>query len=437
MPGKSKKNYYHSDSDSEDSGRGGGILSNYLLGFGKTTSYSSDESESEDRYFKKTKFGCHEDEHHSSSSSCSSGSDCDTSSGTSEEEMQQGHGHHGHGSHGSHGSHHGHSPFMKQSKKYEKEPEIDLKLKKLVYGFNVLTDTKSKKDLIINSKDLHIQSAPRNNDSNYERASENADIITKCYLTLQTNFDGTLQIEFPTIKCLDGTVCFDQDHITITTNNINTKKKGKTFELINRNLTNKQKEFLKNYPGQTQENFEKLCSKTPGKNKIVQVGLEPESCLTHYLGEFRRPSYFKQTKNYLEMPLDFYNKLVKAANEDFEKNYAFSDVSKESFSFKIKPLKNTTIQNMLDITIDKFKAQKEQLDKKNKINKELNEQLKFLTAPGFSNFYTTNVVNLTQDQMSEKYKTFSKGINYQFKGTLTIEYYQVTQKKIEMKKKFK
>jgi hypothetical protein len=452
---RNKSKYYKSDSSSEDNGKFGSTIG-YLLGLNdKNNSYSSDEA-SEDEYFpKKTKFGCHGDNHghshsgsHSGSHSDSSSGSCDTSSGSSvEEEMTQhaGHGHHGHHG-GSHSSHHGHSTFMKQSKKYQNtSPAPELKLQKIVYDFNVLTDTKSKKDLVIKSSDLKIKSAPRNHNQNdlsskkiFERASQNSDIVTKCYLTLQTNFDGPIQIQFPNIKCVDGTMCFNEDFMSITADNLNNKKKNEPFEIINRKLTRSQKEFLTTYPGQTQENFKDLCSKTPGKNSIVQVGLQPVSCLTHYFDKLQKPSYFKEYQNYIEVPVTFYNKLVKFANEDFSHNYAFSDVTSSSFEIRIKPLINTTIQKRLDDEIQELQIQKKKLDNKNKTDKNLNEKLKFLTATGFSNFYTTNVVDLSNQEMAKKYETFEKGINYKFHGTLTIEYFQVqVQKRIEMKKKYK
>lgn len=452
---RNKSKYYKSDSSSEDNGKFSSAFG-YLLGLNdKNNSDSSDEA-SNDYFPKKTKFGCHGDDHghshshsgsHSGSHSDSSSGDYDTSSGSSvEEEMTQhaGHGHHGHHG-GSHSSHHGHSPFMKQSKKYQ-NPAPELKLQKIVYDFNVLTDTKSKKDLVIKSSDLKIKSAPRNHNQNdssskkkiFERASQNSDIVTKCYLTLQTNFDGPIQIEFPNIKCVDGTMCFNENFMSITADNLNTRKKNEPFEIINRKLTRSQKEFLTNFPGQTQENFTNLCSKTPGKNSIVQVGLQPVSCLTHYFDQLQKPSYFKEYQNYIEVPTTFYNKLVKFANEDFSHNYAFSDVTSSSFEIRIKPLINTTIQKRLDNEIQELQAQKKKLDNKNKTDKNINEKLKFYTATGFSNFFTTNVVDLSNQEMSKKYEIFEKGINYKFHGTLTVEYFQVqVQKKIDMKKKYK
>jgi hypothetical protein len=326
------------------------------------------------------------------------------------------------------------SDIESSSQKKQKQQQQKLNTQQVVFSFNVGTSSK-KKSLKLDFNDLKIMSVTSPKDfetlsenGTKDKASKNADVILKFEFNMDTDYPGTVKVDFPTIKCLYNRGGFQgEKHIshqyTPPKQTISSKKPEHT-ELINRELAAGQIEFLKKYPGHTSESVESFCTPTPNK-KFINVGLKnPNSCIMHFLQEtikldacdkqsLYNKNIDKMRGGIFQIPKPLYDELIIDAKNDLEKNFSFSDVTSKDFHINITPQMRSTTQKNIQKAIITLAKSEDKEDKRN---------LRLLKKEGFSNFYNTNPEKKTFDA---KLKEFEEGIDYAFTGTIKVTYYQI------------
>jgi hypothetical protein len=317
----------------------------------------------------------------------------------------------------------------KEQQKLKLEMDEFYKVQVVEYSFNVSTTSK-KEQLKLNYRDLRINNASCQDDfdsistiKKSQRASQNSDIVLNLEIcNLKTNYPGNIKIDFPTVKQLNNHVGYQgEKHMSYQ----KTHRKDKGKVLIDRNLDDGQKSFLKSYPGNTSENFDSYCKTSPN-NKIINVGLQPTSCIMYFfenakeISDKDKKNIFnvhirKRNPDVFEMPIKLYNHLKNTAIDNLEKNFSFSDISSKKFNIIIYPLMSSTTQNAINKKIQR-------LEKESKIDNE--KSIEILKRKGFSNFYNTNPQsNLNLDSQIEEF--VSKPQKYTFEGIIKISYFQV------------
>ena len=328
----------------------------------------------------------------------------------------------------------------KNQLKLKKELDEFYKVQTVEYSFNVNT-TSRKEQLNITNSDLRINRASRGDDfdsisklKSPKRASPNSDIVLRFEIVdLKTNYPGNIKMDFPTVKELNSYVGFQGEHFISYQKN-NNKKNDKNIVLIDRELDDGLKSFLKSYPGNTTENFDSFCRTSPN-NKTINVGLDPMSCIMYFFNnstaiqdkdmkKIRQHNLKKKNNDVFEMPIKLYEHLKNEALVNLDKNFSFSDISSSKFNIIIYPLMSSTTQNAINTKIRR-------LEKQDKIA--YTPVIDLLKKKGFSNFYNTNPqtsVNL-DSQMDE---FVAKPQKYEFSGTLRISYVQVEKSTKDRKK---
>jgi len=299
------------------------------------------------------------------------------------------------------------------------------KIQTVVYTFSVMPSKKNSKDYFtITSEDLKIQSSTNPEDieraSNYkERASLNSDIVTFLSLNIKSEYQGMVTIEFPTVKCLNGTTSVGfNPFVSKTSHYQELTGNGKTLNFIGRDLTSNQLEFLEKYPGHTSENLKEFCTFLPG-NKFVHVGLQPPSCLIEYYDGTTDKKILetKKGESVLLMNKKSYTECSLKAQTNLEKNYAFSNVTGKEFCINLRPVMNSTVEKTINSKINSLKQKKDTTDKN------ANDVLKGLQAKGFSNFYMNHPCP-TNEEFDTLYKSFLTK-KFQINGELTVKYMQI------------
>lgn len=317
----------------------------------------------------------------------------------------------------------GEEKYYGKQKKIEKQPQIENKdVQTIVYGFSVLANTKNPKRefLTVTSKDLRVEKCTNESDIEtsskfIKSASPHSDIVLSLTVrNLKSEYNGMVSLEFPTVNCLNGekSVGFAPFVSKTTQHGDLTLKNGSTYELIKRDLTEEQQEFLKKYPGHTLETFENFSNPIGSAGKSFHVNIEPKSCLLEYYDGKQKQLNLKNNEKVLVMDAKEHGKCVKQASNYLEKEFAFSNVTGKDFKMQIRPVMNSTVKKNIDSQIQKIKSKSTDDD-----------ILKSLQAKGFANYYNNHPFT-EKDKFDESFTKF-KNSNFIFSGEIEIKYQQV------------
>jgi hypothetical protein len=317
----------------------------------------------------------------------------------------------------------GSTEFYGKQKKTEKQPQIENKdVQTIVYGFSVLANTKNPKRefLTVTSKDLRIEKCTNESDIEVspkfiKSASPHSDIVLSLTVrNLKSEYEGMVAIEFPTVNCLNGEKSVSFAPFISKTTQHGDLKNGSTYELIKRDLTEEQQEFLKKYPGHTLETFEDFSNPIGRDGKSFHVNIEPKSCLLEYYDGKQKQLHLKHNERVLVMDSKEHGRCVKQAGNYLEKEFAFSNVTGKDFKMQIRPVMNSTVQKSVDTQIERIKTNSKSTDQ---------EILKNLQAKGFANYYNNHPFT-DKDKFDESFAKFKK-TNFIFSGEIEIKYHQI------------
>jgi len=314
--------------------------------------------------------------------------------------------------------------YYGKQKKTEKQSQIENKdVQTIVYGFSVLANTKNPKReyLTVTSKDLRIEKCTNESDIEIspkfiKSASQHSDIVLSLTVkNLKSEYEGMVSIEFPTVNCLNGEKSVSFAPFISKTTQHGDLKNGSTYELIKRDLTEEQQEFLKKYPGHTLETFEDFSNPIGRDGKSFHVNVEPKSCLLEYYGGRQKQLNLKNTnERVLVMDAKEHGKCVKQAGSFLQKEFAFSNVTGRDFKMQIRPVMNSTVKNSVDSQIARINTNPKSTDQ---------EILKNLQAKGFANYYNNHPFT-DKDKFDESFAKFKK-TNFIFSGEIEIKYQQI------------